>query len=232
VTFAAAVLSARVAWCTLGVTAAAFAILASVSIGVDGLTLWLEVTASITVICWMVVRLQGQSLRLREALADLARTDPLTGLVNRRGFDEAVEREHARHRRGGPAMSLLLVDIDHFKAVNDSWGHQAGDTVLRRLGSLLGGGFRAMDVVARIGGEEFAVLMPDCTRERAYRRAAELCDTVRTETRAWEHPITVSVGVGTSAGPDTTSDVLFAAADAALYAAKDAGRDRVAQAAG
>lgn len=229
VTFAAAVLAARVAWVTLGVTAAAFAVLASVSRGVDGLTLWIEVTASITVICWMVVRLQAQSVRLREALARLARTDPLTGLVNRRGFDEALEREHSRYRRGGPPLALLLVDIDHFKAVNDSWGHQAGDGVLRRLGLLLDGGFRGMDVVGRIGGEEFAVLMPDSGIEHAYDRAVELCDTVRTETRTWEHPITVSVGVATSAGPATSCADLLAAADAALYAAKDAGRDRVAR---
>jgi diguanylate cyclase (GGDEF)-like protein len=226
VTFAAAVLSARVAWCTLGVTATAFGVLAAVSRGVDGLTLWIEVTASITVICWMVVRLQGQSHRLREALAALARTDPLTGLTNRRGFDEALEREQARRRRGGPAMSLLLVDIDHFKAVNDSWGHQAGDSTLRRLGLLLSARFRAMDVVGRIGGEEFAALLPDCTLERAYARAVELCDAVRTETRVWEHPITVSVGASTSAGPETDSGELFAAADTALYSAKAAGRDR------
>jgi diguanylate cyclase (GGDEF)-like protein len=228
VTFAAAVLSARVAWCTLGVTAAAFAVPASVSRGVDGFTLWIQVIASITVICWMVVRLQGQSLRLREALAKLARTDPLTGLVNRRGFEEALAREQARQRRGGPALALLLVDIDHFKAVNDSWGHQAGDAVLRRLGRLLATRFRAMDVVGRIGGEEFSVLIPGCTPERAYERAVELCDAVRTETRTWEHPITVSAGVATTAdAPETSADALFATADAALYKAKDAGRDRV-----
>jgi diguanylate cyclase (GGDEF)-like protein len=232
VTFAAAVLTPRAAWITLGVTAAAFAVLASISRGVDGLTLWLEVTASMAVVCWMVVRLRGQSLRLRSALAELARTDPLTGLANRRGFDEAIEREHSRQRRGGPAMALLLVDVDHFKAVNDSWGHQAGDDVLQALGRLMAARFRAMDVVGRIGGEEFAVLIPDCTMERGYERAVELCDAVRTETLAWDHPITVSVGVSTSAdaAPTPTPAELFAAADGALYAAKDAGRDRVGRA--
>ena len=230
VTFAAAVLSARVAWITMGVTAAAYAVLTSVAHGVDGLTLWVEVTASITVICWMVVRVQGQALQLREALARLARTDPLTALANRRGFDEALAREHARHRRGGPDMSLLLVDIDHFKAVNDSWGHQAGDAALRRLGLLLSTRFRTMDVVGRIGGEEFAVLIPDCAAGRARQRAAELCDAVRVETESWEHPITVSVGVATSEHPETTPAELYAAADSALYAAKAAGRDRIAQA--
>jgi len=230
VTFAAAVLSARVAWTTMGVVAVAFAVLASVSRGVDGLVLWLEVTSSITVICWMVVRLQRQSLRLRETLANLARTDPLTGLINRRGFDEALAREQSRHRRGGPPMSLLLVDIDHFKRVNDSWGHQAGDATLRRLGLLLAGRFRTMDVVGRIGGEEFAALIPDCDIDRALERAQELCDTVRTETEAWPHPITVSVGVATSPDVPLAPAELMAAADTALYAAKASGRDRVARA--
>ena len=227
VTFAAAVLSARVAWTTVGVASVVFAVLAPFSRGVDGVVLWIEVAASLVVICWMVVRVQSQSLRLREALSNLARTDPLTGLVNRRGFDEALAREHSRYRRGGQPMALLLVDIDHFKLVNDSWGHQAGDVTLRRLGALLAVAFRPMDVVGRIGGEEFGVLMPDCTPELAMVRARELCDTVRTVTRAWEHPITVSVGVATHPEAAASPADLLAAADAALYAAKAAGRDRV-----
>ena len=230
VTFAAAVLSARVAWTTLGVVASAFAVIAAVSRGVDGLILWLEVTASLSVICWMVARLQAQSNRLRERLANLARTDPLTGLFNRRAFDDALAREHARHLRGGPPTALLLVDIDHFKLVNDSWGHQAGDETLRQLGDLLSERFRTMDVVGRIGGEEFAVLIPGCAPDQALARAQELCDTVRTRTRAWPHPITVSIGVATSRMATTSPDELFAIADSALYAAKASGRDRVATA--
>ena len=228
VTFAAAVLSARVAWITMGVVASAFAVLAAVSRGVDGVMLWIEVCASLTVICWMVTRLRGQSNRLREALANQARTDPLTELFNRRGFDEALAREHSRHLRGGPPMALLLVDIDHFKQVNDSWGHQAGDQTLRQLGLLLSERFRTMDIVGRIGGEEFGVLIPDCGPDQALARGQELCDTVRTQTRAWTHPITVSVGVATSLEPTTRSaDELYALADAGLYAAKALGRDRV-----
>ena len=228
VTFAAAVLSARVAWTTLGVVAGAFALISAVSRGVDGLILWIEVTAALTVICWMVARLQAQSNRLRARLANLARTDPLTDLFNRRGFDEALAREHARQQRGGPPMGLLLVDIDHFKQVNDSWGHQAGDQALRSLGTLLSELFRTMDTVGRIGGEEFAVLIPDCTPEQAVARAHELCDTVRERTGDWPHRITVSVGVATSSDPRTSSlDELFAVADAGLYSAKASGRDRV-----
>lgn len=227
VAFAAAVLSARVAWATAAVAAVAFAVLASLSRGVDGLVLWIETTASLTVVCWMVVRVQDESLRLRGALARLARTDPLTGLINRRGFDEALAREHARVRRGGAPAALLLVDVDHFKRVNDTWGHQAGDETLRLLGGLLGGAFRAADVVGRIGGEEFAVLLVGCTPPEAAERARGLCVRVRTQSRDWEHPITVSVGVATGVARAPTPAELLASADAALYAAKAAGRDRV-----
>jgi diguanylate cyclase (GGDEF)-like protein len=225
--FAAAMLSARIAWITMGVTATAFAVLASVSRGVDGLVLWVEVTASLTVICLMVTRLQAQSNRLRATLANLARTDPLTELVNRRGFDEALAREQARHVRGGPPMALLLIDIDHFKQVNDSWGHQAGDQTLRQLGALLSERFRAMDIVGRIGGEEFGVLIPDCEPDQAVKRAQELCDAVRNRSREWPHSITVSVGVATSLDTKTAAEDLLALADSGLYLAKAMGRDRV-----
>ncbi|MBR7836535.1 GGDEF domain-containing protein [Actinospica durhamensis] len=227
VTFAAAVLSARVAWTTAGVAAVVFAVLAGLGRGVDGLVLWVEASASLAVVCWMVVRVQSQAMRLREALARLARTDALTGLVNRRGFDEALAREQARRRRGGEPSALLLVDIDHFKRVNDTWGHQAGDETLRLLGGLLDTSFRATDVVGRIGGEEFAVLLADCDPDEAAERAQALCDLVRTQAGTWEHPITVSVGVAATPEPAPTPEELMASADAALYAAKAAGRDRV-----
>lgn len=229
VTFSAAVLSARVAWTTAGVAALVFAALASLNRGVDGLVLWIEATTSLVVVCWMVVRVQSQASRLRETLARMARVDALTGLLNRRGFDEALEREHARRARAGPSWSLLLVDIDHFKRVNDRWGHQAGDETLRLLGGLLDSFFRATDAVGRIGGEEFAVLMVNIGPEEAAERASGLCETVRTRARAWDHPITVSVGVAIT--PSVSAEApspaeLLAAADVALYAAKAAGRDR------
>jgi diguanylate cyclase (GGDEF)-like protein len=227
VAFAAAVLSARVAWVTAGVAGLAFGVVATLSRGVDGLVLWIETAASLAVVCWMVVRVQNESLRLRAALTHLAQTDPLTGLVNRRGFDEALAREHARGRRSGLPSALLLVDIDHFKRVNDTWGHQAGDETLRQLGDLLGGSFRAADVVGRIGGEEFAVLLVDCDPAEAAERARGLCERVRTQARGWQHPITVSVGVATSLELAPNLAEFMASADAALYAAKAAGRDRV-----
>jgi diguanylate cyclase (GGDEF)-like protein len=216
-----------VAWATVGIAGAVFAVLVGFSRGVDGVTVWIETAASLVVICWMVVRIQGQSHRLRRMLSELARTDALTGLINRRGFDEALTREYERNRRGGAPLAVLLVDIDHFKIVNDTWGHPAGDVTLRRLGELLTNAFRPTDVVGRIGGEEFAVLIPDCDPAGAVRRAHELCDRVRTQARGWEHAITVSVGV--AAHPEASSEPagMIAAADAALYGAKAAGRDRV-----
>jgi diguanylate cyclase (GGDEF)-like protein len=227
VTFSAAVLSARVAWATLGMSAGVLAVFAASSRGVDGVMMWVETVASLAVICWMVVRVQARASRLQRRLSELARTDELTGLLNRRGFDEALAREHARQLRAGGSAALLLVDIDHFKTVNDTWGHQAGDAVLGRLGGLLTAMFRPVDVVGRFGGEEFAAVMGDCRPDQAVQRAEEICETVRTVARDWEHPITVSVGVAAYPQDVPAPAEMIAAADRALYAAKAAGRDRV-----
>jgi diguanylate cyclase (GGDEF)-like protein len=227
VVFAAFLLSVRVAWATMGVVAASFAVLASSSRGVDGLVLWLEVTAGITVVCLMVIGLRRQGDRLRADLAELARTDSLTGLANRRGFDEALRREHAQHLRDGKPLSLLAVDIDHFKQVNDAWGHPTGDIVLASLGRFLASRARASDMIGRQGGEEFALLLPDCSAAQALARGQELCDAVRADSKTWEHAITISVGVATLPRDASTPRGLQEAADAALYTAKQSGRDRV-----
>ena len=227
VTFSAAVLSARVAWATVGTSGLVLGVLAASIRGVDGAVMWVETLASLAVICWMVGRVQAQALRLRGRLAELALTDELTGLLNRRGFDEALSREHARHLRSGRPVALFLVDIDHFKRVNDTWGHPAGDTTLHRLGGLLTAMFRPADVVARFGGEEFGVVIGDCLPEQALERARRIRDTVRTVSAGWEHPITVSVGVAAHPGQALDPTEMIASADRALYAAKAAGRDRV-----
>lgn len=171
--------------------------------------------------------------RVRVQLASMVLTDPLTGCLNRRGFDQALAREQARARRAGSTLALLAIDLDHFKSVNDTYGHLAGDQVLRATGELLRQAGRAGDVVARVGGDEFAFLLPDTSSSGAFLFASRLCDLVR------GHPfdagngrvvqMTASVGVVADApeGSADFADVLSAHADAALYSAKRSGRDRV-----
>lgn len=164
----------------------------------------------------------------------LATADALTGIANRRAFDTALQNEWRRAIRFGSTISLLLIDIDHFKDFNDGLGHVAGDQCLRLLATLLASSVRrAGDFVARIGGEEFAVILPGTPPEAAELLANGLCAAVRRQ--AVEHPgspisahVTVSVGVAsTRAARGSSPGELYAAADAALYRAKGAGRDSV-----
>lgn len=168
--------------------------------------------------------------KLNFELTRLSRVDALTGLANRRGFDDALDRAVRRARRTEMPLSLLLIDIDHFKTLNDRLGHPAGDDVLRRLGGLLAGAVsRPYDAVCRYGGEEFAVVLPDTDAVGA-RHIGELVRRLL-EQAAIPHPtqarVTASIGVATFAGRDASTAALVAAADSALYEAKHGGRDRV-----
>jgi diguanylate cyclase (GGDEF)-like protein len=145
-----------------------------------------------------------------------ARTDELTALPNRRAWDEAVLREIARAERTGEPLCVALLDLDHFKAFNDTYGHPAGDAHLRRTAAAWRRELRAIDVLARYGGEEFGVLLPAC--EPAMAR--EVIDRVRFATPNGE---TASAGVVLYDGEESP-DALLARADAALYRAKHAGR--------
>jgi diguanylate cyclase (GGDEF)-like protein len=173
--------------------------------------------------------------RVRLHLASLVLSDPLTGCLNRRGFDQALAREAARARRAGSELALLTLDLDHFKMINDTYGHLAGDEVLRAAGALLNQAVRGGDVVARTGGEEFAVLLPDTGAAAAFQFASRLCDIVRghpfVAASKGGAPIRITTSIGVVAGaPDADGKFagLFSArADAALYAAKRSGRDRV-----
>ena len=173
--------------------------------------------------------------RVRTQLASMVLTDPLTGCLNRRGFDQALAREIARSERAGSDMALLAIDLDHFKNINDQHGHLVGDEVLRAVGALLIQAARAGDVVARIGGEEFAVILPDTSALGASHFADRLCDAVRSRRFHPVSPmgepfrITTSIGlVSGTPGLDGDYIALFnARADVALYAAKRSGRDRV-----
>lgn len=230
--FAGYLLPRRVAWATLVVVLVAFGFVAATGSVLEPTRAWLELAASANVTLVVVLRLRRQTERLRSELTRQARTDPLTGLDNRRAFSAAMDREYARHQRSGRPLSLISVDIDHFKRINDSLGHATGDATLRSLGALLASQIRPFDAVGRLGGEEFAVLITDCSPEQAHRRAQALVATVRSASAGWEVPITVSAGTATFPDHATTPETLFAIADEAMYQAKQAGRDRVGATAG
>lgn len=172
-------------------------------------------------------------------LAELAITDALTGLANRRHFDERLAAASRRSGEGRGETSLLLVDIDHFKAVNDRFGHPAGDEVLRQVAALLVEAVRPSDLVARIGGEEFAVLAADTSSAEAVGLGERLLSAVRRASPLrvgrLQIPLSVSVGVAESgdiraADAGQLADRLLSAADTALYQAKQGGRDRLCRA--
>jgi len=227
VLFAAYLLPPRTAYWTLATVVACLTVVLEAGTGPDRFAVWLETSASVALTLVVILQVRAQADRLKHVLAQQARTDPLTGLANRRAFDEALEREVARQRRTRAPLSLLAVDVDHFKLINDTWGHAAGDETLAALGELLPRLVRASDTVGRIGGEEFGVLLPDCPGTQAMDRADTLRAEVFAMSRAWAHPVTVSVGVATlPESADTMSDLMIAA-DLALYAAKESGRDRI-----
>ncbi len=178
----------------------------------------------------MVVRDISDKREAIETRRKSAFCDHLTGVANRRAFFEAAELELQRNRRAPRPTALILVDADHFKGVNDRHGHPGGDAVLRQLGLVLTATFRQVDVVARIGGEEFAVLLPSSTLAGAAAVAERLRQVVQAQVVAFEGAsigVTVSAGVAASDGVDLDLETLMKRADRALYAAKAGGRNRV-----
>ncbi|HUD35221.1 MAG TPA: diguanylate cyclase [Variovorax sp.] len=169
----------------------------------------------------------------REATDAMRRSlwsDHLTGLSNRRVLFEAAELEIGHWRRAPRALSVVMIDADHFKGINDRFGHAAGDAVLRHLATALVANFGAHDTVARLGGEEFVALLPGVDAEAAAAAAERLCRTVEAQpVRVGEHAIsyTVSAGVATMAADVVHADALLQRADTAMYVAKALGRNRV-----
>ena len=161
----------------------------------------------------------------------LAAQDELTGLANRRAVIAALERDVARSLRTREALALMMVDVDHFKQVNDRHGHLAGDAVLRHVAGLLRDRVRAQDIVGRYGGEEFLVVLPDTGLDGARHLALQLCTAVQATPCVWNGQtiaVTVSIGVfGGRLEPQDHWDLLLHAADSALYRAKESGRNRV-----
>ncbi|MEN3382029.1 MAG: hypothetical protein V7608_2073 [Hyphomicrobiales bacterium] len=177
------------------------------------------------------VSLAIANLELREQLRKQAIRDPLTGLYNRRFLEDALTRETARSARDGRPLALAIVDIDYFKKINDTHGHEAGDAVLRGLGKILGETIRKTDIVGRFGGEEFLLLLPGAGVDVAEQRLHELLDAVRTMNVALPtgtlDGITASIGLAVMPLHVAKGDALVAAADAALYQAKGQGRNRL-----
>jgi len=171
----------------------------------------------------------------RTALQQLAVTDGLTGLHNYRFFRWQLEREILRSKRYNHPVSLAMLDIDHFKKINDRWGHLIGDQILRQLSDLVVQKVRGTDLVARYGGEEFAVILPDTDKTGAYRVAEKIRRTV--EQHSWTLPnqellnrMTVSLGIGTYPLDAKDLDSLIEKTDQALYRAKRGGRNQVVEA--
>lgn len=172
-----------------------------------------------------ILAVHDQLARQNARLAELASTDELTGVKNRRRFREDLDLLFSQADRQGSPLSLILLDIDHFKQYNDAFGHPAGDRVLQQVGATLRSALRGHDVVARYGGEEFVVLLPGTDADAANDVAERLRTAIADQ--EWPHrPVTASFGVATS-GPGTSdAAALVEHADRALYLSKEAGRNR------
>jgi diguanylate cyclase (GGDEF)-like protein len=177
-----------------------------------------------------LARVLARAFRNQERLATLATHDPLTGLLNRRGFYSHLAQSCSWAQRYDRPIGILMIDVDHFKKVNDTFGHPAGDEVLRRIAITLGESVRTSDLVGRYGGEEFTVLAPETSAEALESLAQRVLDGVRRRrfiADAPDLPITVSVGCAfVEGGVHTTPEALLSCADRSLYEAKESGRDR------
>ena len=187
---------------------------------------WVVGIGTLMVAAILILTMRRRVETLIAQLFDAARTDPLTRLLNRRGFREHLDLELERARRGQEPMALLVGDLDHFKEVNDRAGHHAGDGVLRRVAEALGENKRQIDTVARVGGEEFALILPSTDADGAFVLAERLRSAIRDGFAGDLIPVTISFGIATHPKDGETAGGLLRAADEALYAAKESGRNR------
>ncbi len=165
-------------------------------------------------------------------LETLAATDSLTGLANRRALDDALAREHARALRNGSSLSVLVIDVDRFKAYNDTYGHPRGDECLKLISAILRAAIRRpADVIARFGGEEFVVLLPDTDAAGAWARSEEIREALKElnipHAASEKGRVTVTIGAATMTSEDHLPGDLVRRADEALYAGKASGRDQI-----
>lgn len=177
---------------------------------------------------------KNKNAQLEESLLrveELAATDPLTGLYNRRHFSRVLDQLFAEAQRYGKDLSCVMIDMDGFKTLNDSFGHQVGDQLLVLAGKVISANMRRMDVAARYGGDEFVLLLPHASEHDAAQAAQRIREEYRSASASIlkrEHGMTMSVGIGSlSRNKPSGADQLIAMADTALYAAKEAGRDRI-----
>lgn len=192
----------------------------------------------LTVVSGYLISLRIHRYRMAVLIARVeleaqARTDPLTGIANRRAFVDWTHGELSRHDRSGKALTILMLDIDHFKAVNDRYGHSSGDLLLVEFAQRISAGLRAYDQFARMGGEEFVVALPDCELAEALTIAERLRESVAAQPfTAIDEKVsmTVSIGVTSLHDGESTIDGALKRSDTALYRAKDSGRNRVAAA--
>lgn len=191
-----------------------------------GLGTWLN-TVEILTAHWFLFRLYEKSRA--EAFAELehlSETDKLTGLLNRSRLDDMLQQELQRYERTGQPFSLVLCDVDHFKRINDEYGHLTGDEILRNIAAFLREHMRSIDFCGRWGGEEFLIICPDTPGEAANAIIDRLREAARRDGLAENIPVTLSFGIATPA-PEETAEQLLQRTDRALYEAKRTGRDRV-----
>jgi diguanylate cyclase (GGDEF)-like protein len=211
----------------LGAIAGLFAgVLLLIHPGPVGLTRWLITMGMVSAAAAIVHALKGRNDELLRRLGTAARTDSLTGLFNRQAFDERLAIELARGRRNGRATALIIADIDHFKQINDSEGHAAGDDALRIVGEMARTVSRRTDYVARIGGDEFAAILSETDTEGAFRFAERLREAIHTSEGIGDSVLTMSLGIAESGADGLTPDTLCRSADRALYEAKELGRNQ------
>jgi diguanylate cyclase (GGDEF)-like protein len=212
----------------MGVVAGSYAWLLStenVTLG-EGATRWTVTVTTLLIGGLVVLRLRGSVRELVAELTNRARRDALTGLLNREGLEQRAELELARSRREGTPVAVIVIDVDGFKAINDGYGHPAGDRALARVAELLAAELRVVDAVARVGGDEFTVLLPNTDRATA-RVIAERLRRALNEVRDFGSALTLSLGIAVGRGGRETFDELWRTADRAMYEAKRAGGDGV-----
>ncbi len=227
-----------VAWIAPPLFAAAVAVTAGLAFPVSDLIAGDEPVATWVPVWNFAVRsatylvVAGLTGALRRALnteRGLARVDSLTGAMNARSFYELAAREVERARRIGSPLTIVYLDLDGFKSVNDTFGHSAGDEVLRDVATTLSAGTRPTDLVGRLGGDEFAVLLPHTDAAAATNPLNRMRAAVRTIAERKGYGISVSMGAATFVRPPNDMDALLRAADELMYEAKNAGKDRIAQ---